>query len=159
VDNQAGTTTLKERLQADLAAAMRAGDLERRDTLRLLLAAVQQDEVDRRVALNDEGVAHVLSRQAKQRRESIADAQKASRPEMVVAEEAELDIIQSYLADYLPAMLSADEIRAEAQAMIQQVGASKPGDVGRVMAQLIPRLKDKADGRLVNQIVRELLLH
>ncbi|MGW8318454.1 MAG: GatB/YqeY domain-containing protein [Candidatus Promineifilaceae bacterium] len=144
---------LKERLQSDMVEAMRAGDVRRRDTLRLLLAAVKQEEVDEQTVLDDEGVQAVLLKQGKQRRESIADAEKAGRPELAEHEQAELQIIEGYL----PRMMSADEIRAEAAAVISEVGATGPQDMGRVMGRLMPRLKGQADGRLVNEVVRDIL--
>ncbi len=145
--------TLKERLQADMAAAMRQGDSSKRDALRLLMAAIKQEEVDKRTSLDDAGVQALLVKQAKQRRESIADAEKAGRADLAAQEKSELAIIESYL----PKMMSPDEIRALAARVIGEVGASGPQDMGRVMSQLMPQLKGQADGRVVGDVVRELL--
>ena len=145
--------SLKDRLRADVAEAMRAGDASRRDVLRMMLAAVKQEEVDEQIELDDAGVQLVLTKQAKQRRESIADAQKANRPDLVDQEAAELRIIE----DYLPGQLSEDEIRAAASGVIDELGASEMQDMGRVMGQLMPKLKGQADGRMVSQVVRDLL--
>ena len=144
---------LKQQLRDDVATAMRAGDAERRDTLRLLLAAVQQEEIDRQVVLDNSGVEAVLAKQAKQRRESIEDAEKAGRFDLVAQEEAELAIIEPYL----PQLMTEDEIRAVAADVISDLGASGVQDTGRVMGRLMPELKGRADGRLVSQVVRELL--
>ena len=144
---------LKQQLRDDVATAMRAGDAERRDTLRLLLAAVQQEEIDRQVVLDNSGVEAVLAKQAKQRRESIEDAEKAGRFDLVAQEEAELAIIEPYL----PQLMTEDEIRAVAADLISDLGASGVQDTGRVMGRLMPELKGRADGRLVSQVVRELL--
>ena len=145
--------SLKDRIRADVADAMRAGDTSRRDVLRMILAAVKQEEVDEQTELDDDGVQSVLIKQAKQRRESIADAEKANRPDLAAQEEAELLIIN----DYLPGKLTEDEVRAAASAVITDMGASEMQDMGRVMGQLMPKLKGQADGRMVSQVVSELL--
>ncbi|MDX1614822.1 MAG: GatB/YqeY domain-containing protein [Candidatus Promineifilaceae bacterium] len=145
--------SLKDQLRADLASAMREGDPFKRDTLRMLVAAIKQEEVDRQVNLHDEGVSMVLSKQAKQRRESIEDARRAGRDDLVENEMAELALIESYL----PEMLGPEEIEQEASQVIAETGATGIKDMGRVMGQLMPRLQGKADGKLVSKIVRELL--
>jgi uncharacterized protein len=144
---------LKNKLMADTADAMRAGDHTLRDALRMLLAAIKQEEIDRRVTLDDAGVTAVLMKQAKQRRETIADAEKAERPDLAEKEQNELQIIERYL----PRMLSVEEVRAEALRVIDLVGASGPKDMGRVMGQLLPALQGRADGRQVSEVVRDLL--
>jgi uncharacterized protein YqeY len=144
---------LKETLQADMRSAMRQGDATRRDTLRMVLAAIKQEEVDGRASLDEAGLLKVLSRQAKQRKESIADAQKAGRNDLVEGEQAELAIIEAYL----PQMISASEIKALAAEIIEEQGASGMQDMGRVMGALMPRLQGRADGKLTSQVVRELL--
>lgn len=145
--------SLKEQLQNDVTEAMRSGDVERRDTLRLLLAAVKQEEVDKQTQLDDSGVEAVLAKQAKQRRETIADAEKADRGDLAAKEAAELAIVETYL----PEMMTRDEIRVAAEAVIKDSGASGMQDMGKVMGQLMPQLQGNADGRLVSEVVRELL--
>lgn len=144
---------LKEQLREDMTAAMRTGDAARRDVLRMLLAAVKQAEVDTRTTLDDAGVQEVLTKQAKQRRESIADYTKAGRPELAAQEKAELALIEAYL----PSMLARDEIAALAQQVISELGVAGPQAMGQVMGRLMPMLKGKAEGRLVNAVVRDLL--
>jgi uncharacterized protein YqeY len=144
---------VEEQLRLDMADAMRAGDNEKRDTLRLLLAAIKQTEIDGQKSLDDEGVQAVLTKQAKQRRESIADYEHAGRGDLAEREKAELLIIESYL----PQMMSREEITEMATQTIASLGASGPKDTGRVMGSLMPQVKGKADGRLVSEIVRELL--
>ncbi len=144
---------LKQQLQADTATAMRDGDNNRRDTLRMLLAAIQQEEVDGRVELDDDGVEKIISKQAKQRKESIVDAEKAGRLELIAQEEAELAIIE----EYLPQQMTEDEVRQIATNVIAALGASEMADMGRVMGRLMPELHGRADGRLASQVVRELL--
>jgi uncharacterized protein len=144
---------LRSKLQADVTEAMRQGDNERRGALRLLLAAVKQVEVDERRTLSDDDVAAIIARQAKQLRESIADAHKAGRPEMAAQAQSELDIVEGYL----PQMLSREEVVALASRAIDEVGVTDPKGMGQVMSRLMPEVKGKADGRLVTEVVRELL--
>lgn len=146
--------TLKEQLQADIKTAMREGDGLRRDVLRMVMAAIKQTEVDERTVLDDAGVEDVLRKQAKQRRESIADYQKAGRLESAEEETAELAIIESYL----PQMLSQDEIAALARPIIAELGVTDAKGMGQVMSKLMPQLQGRADGRMVNEVVRGLLV-
>ncbi|HFE66191.1 MAG TPA: GatB/YqeY domain-containing protein [Chloroflexi bacterium] len=145
--------TLKEQLNEDVKNAMRSGDKEKRDTLRLLQAAIKQAEIDGQTTLDDAGTQAVLTKQAKQRRESIADYEKAGRPELAEEERRQLVIIESYL----PQMMSREEIEQLAVQAIAEVNASDVKDMGKVMGRLMPQLKGKADGRLVNEVVRGLL--
>ena len=145
--------SLKEQLRTDMADAMRTGDKEKRDTLRLLLAAVKQVEIDDQKELTDDDVVEVLNKQAKQRRESIADYGAAGREDLVHEEEAQLAIIDTYL----PTQLSREQIAELAGQVIGDIGAESPKDMGQVMGRLMPQVKGIADGRLVNEVVRELL--
>ncbi len=144
---------LKEKLRSDLAEAMRDNDSEKRDTLRLLLAAIKQVEVDGRVDLDDQGVMAVLIKQAKQRRESIDEYEKADRDELAAREGLELEIIESYL----PTMMSREEVRAIAVQVAQELGVTDIKGMGQVMGKLINQLKGKADGRVINEVVRDVL--
>ena len=144
---------LKEQLKSDVATAMKAGDTEKRDVLRMLLAAIKQTEIDDRVELDDKGVQTVLTKQAKQRRESIADYEMAGRKELADQEKAELVLIEAYL----PQMMSREEVEKIAAAVVAELGVSGPQAMGQVMGKLMPQVKGKADGRLVNEVVRELL--
>lgn len=153
---------LKEQLSEDLKAAMRAGDAIRRDTLRSLLTALNNAEIARvdikdetasRHDLSDAEALDVLQKQAKQRRESIEEYRKAGRQDLVDREEAELAVISTYL----PAQLSRDEIAAEVRAIIEETGASGPAGKAKVMPVAMQRLRGRADGRLVNEVVTELL--
>ncbi|SRR5690554_2977246 len=144
---------LKERLRQDLADAMRSGEAERRDVLRLLVAAIKQEEVDQRQTLEDSQVQEVLVKQAKQRRESIVDAEQAGRPDLAEAEQRELTIIE----EYLPQQMSRDEVEAVARQVIEELGVQDMKSMGQVMGRLMPQLKGQADGRVVSDVVRELL--
>ncbi len=145
--------SVKENLQKDRIAAMREGDTAKRNALGLLLAAIKQEEVDNQTSLDDAGVLAVLSKQAKQRRESITDYEKAGRPEAAANEQAELTIIESYL----PQQMGRGEIMAIAAEIVAELGVTDAKGMGQVMGKLMPRLKGQADGRLVNEVVRDLL--
>ncbi|HMT20025.1 MAG TPA: GatB/YqeY domain-containing protein, partial [Promineifilum sp.] len=111
---------LKEQLRADMAAAMRGGEAQRRDVLRMVMAAIKQTEVDTQRTLDDAGVQDVLRKQIKQRQESIADYTKAGRPDEVDREAAEIGIIEAYL----PQMMSREEIEQLARPIIEEIGAT-----------------------------------
>jgi uncharacterized protein YqeY len=145
--------TLKEQLTQDTIAASKGGDKKKRDVLRMLQAAVKQVEIDDRVTLDDAGVQQVLTKQAKQRRESLAEYTKAGRDDLAAQEAYELEIIEAYL----PQLMNREEIGVLVSQAITDTGASSPKDMGKVMGRLMPQVKGKADGRLVNQIVREQL--
>ncbi len=153
---------LKEQLADDLKDAMRAGDGVRRDVLRSLLTAINNAEIARvnvkvedasRQALAENDVLDVVQKQAKQRRESIEEYRKANRADLVAREEAELAIISGYL----PQQMSRDEVVAAVREVIAEAGAAGPGDKAKVMPAAIGRLKGRADGRLINEVVTELL--
>ena len=142
-----------ERIQQDLTSAMKSGDTQRREVLRLLMAAFKQVEVDRRTELSENDAQGILMTEAKKRREAIEEMEAAGRVELVAQEQYELGVIESYL----PEQLGSEEIAALAREAIQEVGATTPKDMGQVMRVLMPRLKGQADGKQVNAIVRELL--
>ncbi len=145
--------SLKDTLPVELKDALRAGNKIRLGTIRLILSAVNYAEIDQQKALDDQGVHAVIAKMIKQRRESI-DAYKAgNRPDLVAVEQAELEILESYM----PRQLSRDEIIAEAKKVIAEVGANKPQDMGKVMGKLSPMMKGKADGKEVAAVVTELL--
>ncbi len=144
---------LLDTIRTEMTAAMRAGDAQRRDTLRLLIAALDNARIAAGRDLSDEDALAALQREAKQRRESIEEYRKGGRDDLVEAEQAELTIIEAYLPD----QLGEDELRAIARELIEERGASGPGDLGAVMGPLMQRVRGRADGRQANAIVRELL--
>ncbi len=144
---------MQDRLLSDLKQAMKTGDKMRQSVIRLARAEIQNAEKAQGKPLDDPGVIDVLSKEAKKRRESIAEFSKADRQDLVAKEEAELAI----LLEYLPPQLSREEIVAAARSVIEELGAQGPGDKGRVMGKLMPQLKGKAEGRLVSEVVAELL--
>ncbi|MFC1959215.1 GatB/YqeY domain-containing protein [Chloroflexota bacterium] len=141
------------RIQADLKDAMRAKDRQRVTVLRSALNAIKQEEIDKRVEVSPQDAVALLMREAKKYHEAIADAEKAGRDDLVATAQEELAILEIYL----PQQLSAEVITELAQAAINETGAASPKDMGNVMRVLMPKLKGQADGKLVNQIVRELL--
>jgi uncharacterized protein YqeY len=146
-------STIKETLTNDLKTAMRSGDRMRRDTLRMILAAIKQVEVDQRTALDDRATLALLQKEAKKRQETIADFAQAGRSEEAEGERAELAII----SEYLPAQATEEEITALATRLIQERELSGSQAIGPVMKELMQELQGRADGRVVNQIVRRLL--
>lgn len=144
---------LKQRLQEDLKEALRAHDEQRKAVIRMSLAAITNAEVEHGGELDDAGMAAVLQKEARRRGETIAELREANRPDLLAAEEAQLAILEQYL----PRLMSREEIAAEARQVIAEVGATGIGQLGAVMRQLMPRLKGRADGGLANQVVRELL--
>jgi hypothetical protein len=144
---------LKARLNEDLKQAMKGGDAARRSLLRMLLSSIHNAEIARRSALDESGILGVLSKEAKQREESIEAFKQGNRNDLVEKEQAELAIIK----EYLPAQMTRDEVVAEARKVIEEVGAQGPRDKGKVMPKLVAALKGKADGREINEVVTELL--
>ncbi|WP_305075432.1 GatB/YqeY domain-containing protein [Propionivibrio sp.] len=145
--------TLKERINEDMKAAMRARESARLAAIRLLLAAIKQKEVDERVQLDDAAVIAVIDKMLKQRRDSIAQYQAAGRQDLVDAEQFEANVLQAYM----PASLSAEEIAAAVESAVAETGAAGPGDMGKVMGVLKPRLAGRADMTEVSKQVRAVL--
>ena len=145
--------SLKDQLAEDLKDAMRQSDETRKTALRLTIAAIKNAEVAAIKQLEDPDVIGVIAKQAKQRRESIDEFRKANRQDLVDKEAAELKVLETYL----PAQMSREEVAAEARKVVEEVGAKGPGDKGRVMAALMPRLSGRADGKIVNEAVTEIL--
>lgn len=144
---------LKSRLQEDLKAALRARDEQRKAVIRMCLAAIQLAEVEHGGELDESGLINTLQKEARRRRETIEELQQTDRKERLAEEEAQLALLESYL----PQMLTREEVAAEARAAIDEVGATGPADLGAVMRALMPRMKGRADGQLINAVVRELL--
>ena len=145
--------SLSDRLEAAMRESMRARDARRTDTLRMAMAAAHNLKIERRRDLTDEEVVDVLTRQVKQRRESIEMYRAGGREDRAAAEEAEAAI----LAEFLPEQLGEADVEALARAAIAETGASTPADLGRVMGRLAPQTRGRADGRLVSDVVRRLL--
>jgi uncharacterized protein YqeY len=145
--------TLKERITEDMKAAMRARDSERLGAIRMLTAAIKQKEVDERLDLDDVGVVAIVDKLLTLRKDSIEAFQKAGRQDLADKEQAEVQVLQAYL----PARLSAAEITAEVQAIVAELGAKGPGDMGKVMGAAKAQLAGKADMALVSAAVKRAL--
>jgi uncharacterized protein YqeY len=145
--------SLKEQLAGDLEAALRNKDEPRKIAIRLTLAAIKTSEVEKGSELDDAAVLAQIAKQVKQRKESIDAYKKGGRQDLVAEEERELAVLQAYL----PKQLSREELTQAAREVIAEVGASGPGDKGKVMPVLIKRLAGRAEGREINEVVTELL--
>lgn len=149
--------TLKAKLQDDLKAAMKSGDKRKLFALRLTLSSIKMAETaesrQTRGDLTDEETQTILQTEVKRRRDTIAELEKAGRSDMLSDEKAELEA----LLDYLPKQLSREQVADAARAVIAQTGATGPAQMGVVMKQLVAQLKGQADGKLINEVVRELL--
>ncbi|WP_421955906.1 GatB/YqeY domain-containing protein [Polaromonas sp.] len=145
--------SLKDQITEDMKTAMRAKDSERLGTIRLLLAAIKQKEVDERVVLDDAAVIAIVDKLIKQRKDSIEAFQKAERKDLADKEAAELVVLQAYL----PARLSAEEVTAAVKAIVTELGASGPGDMGKVMGAVKAKLAGKADMGQVSAAVKAAL--
>ncbi|MDB5856335.1 MAG: hypothetical protein JWQ76_24 [Ramlibacter sp.] len=145
--------TLKERITEDMKAAMRAKDAERLGAIRMLTAAIKQKEVDERIELDDATVVAIVDKLLKQRKDSIEAFEKAARQDLADKEKAEVLVLQAYL----PARLSADEVAAEVKAIVAELGAKGPGDMGKVMGAVKQRLAGKADMGQVSAAVKAAL--
>jgi uncharacterized protein len=147
------TSPLKDRITEDMKAAMRAKDAQRLGAIRMLLAACKQREVDERIVLDDAAVVGLVDKLIKQRKDSITAFAQAGRTDLVDKETAELQVLEAYL----PQRLSADEVNAAVAALVAELGASGPGDMGKVMGAAKARLAGKAEMGLVSAAVKQAL--
>jgi len=145
--------TLREQITEDMKSAMRAKEAERLGTIRLLLAAIKQREVDERIMVDDAGIIAIIEKLIKQRKDSIEQFQKAGRTDLVDQESKELAILQAYM----PAQLSAAEVQSAIQKVIADLGASGPQDMGKVIGALKAQLAGKADMGMVSGLVKAAL--
>ena len=145
--------SLKEQLTADMKEAMKNKEKERLAVIRMVRGAIRQQEIDGQKELGEEYVIAVISKEVKMRRYSIEEFQKGGREDLVEKTQAEIDV----LLPYLPAQLSEDEVRELVKAAVEQTGAATPKDMGKVMGVLMPKVKGRADGKMVNTIVKSFL--
>ena len=145
--------SLMEKLTADMKEAMKHGEKERLSVIRLVRGAVRQAEIDGKKTLSDDEIISVITKEVKMRRDSIEEFERGGRSDLVEKTQAEIAI----LMPYLPAQLSPDEVRQLVETAVAEVGATTTKDMGKVMGVLMPRVKGRADGKLVNEIVRSLL--
>jgi len=145
--------SLKERLLNDLKDAMKAKDTVRKDTIQLIRSAILQVEKDKHVTLGDDEIADILARQLKNRREALSDIEKSGRADAKEKAEREIEII----LDYMPRQLTRDELESIVREAIAETGAISLKDIGKVMKAVMPKVKGRADGSAVNEIVKGLL--
>lgn len=144
---------IKTQLTNDMKDALRAKDDLRKRTLRMALSAIKLAEIEKRGALDDSTLLAILQKEVKSRRESIADAERANRPDLVAASQDEIAVLETYL----PQPFSPEELEALAQQAIDEIGATSPREMGQVMKILIPRLQGRATGKGASQAVKNLL--
>ena len=145
--------SIKTELNESMKAAMKSGDEVRKRTVRMALAAVKQAEVDKRIELDDPAVMNILQKEIKNRRESLEEAKKVNRADLIEANEAEIHVLQAFLPQAMP----AEELRALVQAAITETGAASPADMGKVMKTVMPKVAGRAPNDMVSAAVRELL--
>ena len=143
----------KVKLNEAVKEAMKSGDEVRKRTIRMVLAAVKQVEVDKRTEMDDMAVVALIQKEVKNRREALAEAQKANRADLASENEAEIKVLE----DFLPKAMPAEELRALAQAAIAETGASAPGDMGKVMKVVMPKVAGRAPNDMISATVKELL--
>jgi uncharacterized protein len=144
---------MKTRLNDAVKESMKSGDEVRKRTIRMVLAAIKQSEIDRRITLDDSAVLSILQKEIKTRKESLEEAKQAGRENLVQDAQAEIDVLNTFL----PEGLSADELRALVQASIAETGAASAADMGKVMKVLLPKVAGRSPGDQVSAMVRELL--
>jgi len=145
--------SLSERLNEDMKQAMKSQDKFKLSVIRMVRSAIKNREIDLRRTLDDNEVLDILSREIKQRKDSLQEFDKAGRSDLAEEVKSEIDVISVYL----PQQLSEEEVKVIVQQTIQETGASSKADMGKVMAALMPKVKGIADGKLVNQTVQQLL--
>ena len=145
--------TIKTQLNESMKDAMKSGDEVRKRTVRMVLAAVKQVEVDKRTELDDMAVMNLIQKEMKNRRESLEEAKKANRADLVEANEAEMKVLEAFLPKAMP----AEELRSLVQAAIDETGASTPADMGKVMKVVMAKVAGRAPNDVVSATVRELL--
>jgi len=145
--------SIKNELNESMRDAMKSGDEVRKRTVRMALAGIKQAEIDRRTELDDAAVVSLRQKEVKNRRESLEEARKANRLDLVEANEAEIDVLQAFLPKAMP----AEELRSLVQAAIAESGATSPADMGKVMKTVMPRVAGRAPNDAVSATVRELL--
>ena len=145
--------SIKEQIKSDLKTAMKEKDVAKRDTLRNIQALIKQIEVDERRDVNDDDMERILMKYSKQREDAMAQFKEAGREDLVAKEEAELSIIKTYL----PEPMTDEELTATLQEIISNVGASSMKDMGKVMGIVSKQLAGKADGKVISDVVKQLL--
>jgi uncharacterized protein YqeY len=145
--------SLKERLLEDMKIAMRDKDNNKKNAVQMVRAAVLQVEKDNKVSLDDDGIIDVISKEVKKRKDSLAEFEKSGRQDLIDNLKVEIEILMKYL----PEQLTEEELEVIVKQAVQESGASSPRDIGKIMQIVLPKVKGKADGRMINEIVKKLL--
>ena len=145
--------SLKDKLADDLKSAMKNKNTVRKNVVQMVRAGVLQVEKDNKITLDDDGVLEIISKQLKQRRDSLPDYEKSGREDLITELKAEIDV----LMEYLPAQLTRDELKKIVADAISETGASSLKDMGKIMATVMPKTKGRADGRMINEIAKNML--
>lgn len=144
---------LKERLAQDLKLSMKAKDTVKKNTVTTIRAAIKQIEVDKRIELDDDGVTEVISKELKKRKDVLPEYEKSGRDDLINQLKTEIEIIMGYL----PSQLSSDELDEIVKQAVEATGAYTMKDMGKIMAEVMPKVKGRADGRMVNEVARKYL--
>lgn len=144
---------LKEKIQQEVKEALKSGNSQKRMVLSMVMSAAKNKEIEKRSELTDEEVVAVIASEIKKRKDSVAQFEKGGRPELAEGEKQEIDILMAYMPEQMP----EEQIREEARKAIAETGAKEVKEMGKVLAALMPKVKGKADGQLVSQIVKEEL--
>ncbi|WP_053957569.1 GatB/YqeY domain-containing protein [Inediibacterium massiliense] len=144
---------LKERLMADLKEAMKEKDKMKKSVVTMLRSAIKQYEIDHKVELDDESILDIISKQVKQKKDAIDEFAKGDRQDLVDEAKAEIDILMGYL----PEQLTKEELSQIVSQVIDEVGANSMKDMGKIMSAIMPKVKGRADGKTINQIVKQFL--
>lgn len=142
-----------DRISEDMKQAMKNKDKVKLSVIRMIRSAIKYTEIEKQTTLSDEQILDVLTREVKQRRDSLQEFEKAGRQDLVENVQAELEILKQYL----PQQLSEQELRNIIQSVIEEIGAKGKSDMGKVMSAVMPKVKGRADGKLINQLVQEYL--
>ena len=145
--------TIKTQLTDSMKDAMKSGDKIRKSTVSMVLAAIKQAEVDKRIELDDTAVLNIIQKEVKNRRESLEEAKKASRPDLIKANEAEIKVLETFLPKAMP----IEELKALVQVAITETGAASPADMGKVMKVVMAKVAGRAPNDMVSATVREYL--
>ncbi|HGM3506948.1 GatB/YqeY domain-containing protein [Clostridioides sp. ES-S-0108-01] len=145
--------SLKQKLQEDLKSSMKNKDTVRKSVVTLIRASIKQYEVDNRVELDEDGIIDVIAKQLKQRRDALVEFEKAGREDLIKETEVEIEVLK----EYLPQQLSEEELEEIVKSTISEVGATSMKDMGKIMSVIQPKVKGRADGKLINKLVKQNL--
>jgi len=145
--------SLKEKLLEDMKIAMRDKDNNKKNAVQMVRAAVLQVEKDNKVSLDDDGIIDVISKEVKKRKDSLADFEKSGRQDLIDNLKVEIEILMKYL----PEQMTEEELGVIVRKAVEESGASSPRDIGKVMQIVLPKVKGRADGRMINEIAKKIL--